>query len=247
VSPLSADEAETLGSHLKQLPAKDRAGALVALSQAMPPEQAQALAQQIDAKDKATALALAKSSSKTTEGRFISELILLGADAKRDGTSTKGDKAPDIKANKWKAFAANELAGVFPNAQHAEKVRDAAELIMHGIAAEAGGRLDDDDMRRAVRLAVGGSIIEHAGRKIPMPAGKSDEDLRAALGNGAAIAAQAPGGVVRVGGVEMQVADFAKSLPGQALVAVRPGTFAVEAGGRYVTNSAGKPILITIR
>jgi hypothetical protein len=249
VSPLTGDEAAAVKTQLDTLPVKERSALVAGIAGALGPQQAQGLAAQMDKKDKALALALAAAGARTTEGRFTSELILRGQQAKADGTSTKGEKQPDVKASAWRAHAAAELDGVFGNAAYTAQVRDAAELVMHGMAAEAGGRLSSDDMERAVRIAVGGSIVEHNGRRIPLPAGMDEAALTTRLGAVSAdeLGRQAPGGTVRAGGVPMPVAEFVKALPGQQLMPVRPGEFAVLVGGRPVVNADGVPIVIKVR
>ena len=59
------------------------------------------------------ALAFAFSGSQTTEAGTMSELLLRGQQAKLDGTSTKGEKQPDLKPAQWSAHIAAELDGVF--------------------------------------------------------------------------------------------------------------------------------------
>jgi hypothetical protein len=176
---------------------------------------------------------------------MTSELILRGQQAKSDGTSTKGERAPDVKAAGWKAYAAQELSGVFPDERVTAQFRDAAELIMHGIASESGGRLTRDDMSRAVRLAVGGQLVEHNGRNVPVPAGRTAADLERAVER-VRPEAIAPGGSVRVNGVAVPAAEFVRTLPGQQLVPVRPGQYAVEVNGRLVVTDQGGPVIIKL-
>jgi hypothetical protein len=249
VSPMTDDEAGMLKQQLDSLPAKERSGMVAALANAIGPQAAQGLAAQIDKKDKALSLAFALSGSSTTNGRFTSELVLKGAQAKSDGTSTKGEKQPDVKAASWRAYAATELDGVFGNQQATAQIRDAAEFIMHGIASEQGGRLTKDDMERAVGLAVGGTIIEHNGKRIPLPAGVDENTLGRRLSSVTPeeVSKQAGGGMVRAGGVPVPVADFVKTIPGQQLMPVSKGRFAVLVNGRPVTNEAGAPIVIGVK
>ncbi len=261
VSPLTADEAATVKAQLDVLPVKERSVLVAGLASAIGPQQAQGLARQMDPKDKALGLAFATAGAQTTEGRFTSELILRGQQAKADGTSTKGQKEPEVKAAGWRAHAAAELDGVFGNAAFTAQVRDAAELIMHGMASEGGGRLSRDDMDRAVRLAIGGTLVEHNGRKIPLPAGIDAGMLEKRLSSVAAdeiarqtVVPRADGqpsdlskATVRAGGVEVPVAQFVQSLPAAPLMPVRPGEFAVLVGGRPVVNAAGVPIVVRVR
>ena len=245
VSLFRPNEAEKVGNVLAAMPPKDRAGALVALRSAMTPGQAQAFAAQLDPKDKATALALAYSDSKTTSGRYTSELILKGQQAERDGTSTKNKEAADLKPNQWKRFMTTELEGVFPSQTISNNVRDAALYIAHGIASENGGRLDEKDMERAVRLAVGGSIVEHNGRKIPLPAGVDEDALSKRLRSVTPEELRTP--TVRAAGVEVPAADFLKTLPSLPLMPYRSGQYTPVVGGRPVVDAAGRPVLIEVK
>jgi len=194
------------------------------LAQAIGPQAAQGLAVQMDKKDKGMALAFAFSGSQTTEGRFTSELLLKGQQAKLDGTSTKGEKQPDLKPAQWSAHIAAELDGVFPAQTLTDQTREAAVLIAHGIASEQGGRLSTKDLDRAVRLAVGESVVEHNGRKVLLPAGVDEDMLAKRLRSISAeeLAKQAPEGQVRAGGVPMPVAAPWRSRPPAGRVA-RPG------------------------
>jgi hypothetical protein len=165
--------------------------------------------------------------------------------AKKDGTSTKGEKSPDVKAASWKAHAAAELDGVFGNPKNTAQIVDAAELLMHGIASEGGGRLSRKDMDRAVGLALGGTLIEHNGRKIPIPAGVDEDQLGQRLRS--VTPAEIGSDTVRAGGVAMPVAEFIKTLPGQQLMPVSKGRFAVLVGGRPVVKADGEPVIVGVR
>lgn len=260
VSPLTSDEASTLKGQLDALPAKERSGIVAALAQTLGPRASAGLAAQMDGKDKALGLAFAYAGSavqpqtnwwgtQTAPGRLVSELILKGQQAKLDGTSTKGEKAADIKPAQWSAHLATALEGVFPTQSQTDQAREAALLIAHGLAAEAGGQLRDRDLTRAKNLAVGGTVIEHNGRNLPLPEGV-DEDMLdkrlRAIGTDELLK-QAPGGKVLAGGVPMPVSELAMKLPGQQLMYAGPGRYAVLVGGRPVVNAQGAPIIIGVK
>ena len=245
VSLFRPDEAEKIGNVLLQMPAKDRAGALVGLSKVMTPGQRLAFAAQVEPKDKALALALAYTDRKTTAGRYVSEMILRGQQARLDGTSTKNAKQADATVGQWSAEFATELEDVFPNQQTANNVREAALLISHGFAAEQGGELSKADRERALRWAVGGSVVEHNGRRIPLPAGIDEDGLDKRLRT--VTAADLKTDTVRAGGVAMPAADFLKTLPSLPLMPYRAGQFTPLVGGRPVLDGAGRPVLIEVR
>ena len=138
---------------------------------------------------------------------------------------------------------------MFQNAQFSSQVAQAAELIMHGMAAEAGGELSARDMDRAVRLAIAGDIVERNGQKVPVPAGVDADALDKRLESVSVdeLRGQAPEGSVLAGGVPLPLADFVKTLPGQQLMAVGRGRYAVLVGGRPVVNGQGKVVVIGVR
>jgi hypothetical protein len=249
VSPLMNQEAEQLRIQIEALAPKDRAGFIAGLSAGMDPQSAAGLAKQLDAHDKALGYAFAFGGMQTTAGRYTSELVLRGAQAKKDGTSTKGEKQPEVKAAQWSADIAAQLDGVFPAQTLTDNTREAALLIAHGLAAEAGGQLRKRDLERAVGFAVGGSIVEHNGRRTVVPAGLDADDFEKRLRSvtADALAAQTPGGEVVAGGTRLPVAEFVKSLPGQQLMWAGQGRYAVIVGGRPVLNAQGRPVLVGVQ
>ena len=248
VAPLTAEEVEPVRTLLSALPAPQRAGAVAALATTMGPQAAAGMAAQLDKNDRALGIAFAMAGDQTTQGRYVSELVIRGAQALKDGTSTKNDASADLKSSTWKSFMARELEGVFENQNTSDMMRDAAWYAAHGIAVEQGGRLSPADMRRAVRFAVSGEIVEHNGRRIPLPAGVDEDMLAKRLRaiQPAEIERQA-GKSVRAAGVEVSVADFLKALPGQQLMPVKRGQFAVIVGGRPVVGLNDKPIIIKVQ
>lgn len=244
VSPFTAQEAEKVGDLLMNLPAADRSKYVASLAQAVGPQTAGAVAQQIDKKDRALGLAFAMAGSATTAGRLTSELVLKGAQAKKDGSSTKGEKEPDVKAARWKATAAAELTDVFPVQSMTDATVDAAELIMHGIAAEQGGSLSKRDMERSVELAIGGKLIEHNGRKLPLPAGIDEDMLSSRLKSVTPDEIGAKD--VVAGGVAMPTSEWVKTLPGAELIYAGPGRYSVVVKGRPVTRPDGSRVVIKV-
>lgn len=256
VSPLDAREADSVRSMLDSLPPKSKAQAVATISEAVGPRMAGALAEQVDKQDRALALAFSTGAAQTTgrtnwlgnqviPERYTSELILKGAAAIKDGAVMKDDK----KVTGWKSTIANEINGAFPDEQAAKAAKDAAYYIAAGFAQENGGTASDSELKRAVRLAVGGDIIERNGKKLPIPAGMDHGSFETRLKNvpESDILRQAPDGKVRAGGVEMPAAAFAATVPGQELMFAGPGRYAVIVKGRPVVNSAGKPIIIGVQ
>lgn len=247
VSPFTPDEAHKVKNELDALAPAQRSAKVAALSERMGPQAAQGLAAQLDDKDKALALALASGSTQTTNGRYLSELILKGAQAKKDGTSTKGAKAPELKSSQWQANITSQLEGLYPAQTLTDRTRDAAVFIAHGIAAEQGGELSSRDLERAASMAVGGRIVEHNAKRIPLPSWADGDALAKRLKSVSPDEIKAQSGdTVRAGGVAVPVADFVKSLPGAQLMLAGSWRYAVIVNGRPVTNDKGVPVTIPL-
>lgn len=240
-SPLTADEARRVHVGLSALPVEQKAVQVAKMTAAMPPEQAQALARQLDARDKPLALAFAAGSDRTTKGRFTAELILKGAQVMRD----KGVKEDGGAEFGLRATIAKEVGDSIP-AQHRDDVIHAARLI--SLAKQAEG--DTIDAAGAVRLAIGGDLIEHNGRRVPVPYGMDGPALAMKLQKmpEKSISAQAPDGFVYMaGGRPMGVPEFLAALPAAQLEPVGLGRFAVRSGGSLVVNEKRRPIIIDAR
>jgi hypothetical protein len=253
VSPLTSDEARRMKVELDALPPQQRSAKVAALAARVGPQAAQGLAAQLDKDDRALALAFGAGSVATTSGRYVSELILKGSQAKKDGTSTKNEKEPGVKSAQWEARVATVLNGMYPGQTLTDRTREAAVFIAHGMAAEQMGALSDRDLERAVGFAVGGRVTEHNGRRIPLPSRVSDSALERRLQSVTSdqIKAQAGGDTVRAGGVAVPVDEFVRRLPGAQLMYATggersPWRYMVIVGGRPVTNDKGAPILVGV-
>lgn len=244
VSPLDSREAETMRQMLEILPPKQRSAAVSRISEAIGPQMSGALAEQLDKQNRPLSLAFAMSDTKTSAGRYASELLLKGATAIKDGAVMKDDK----KVTGWRSTISTELDGVFRNEKMSAAAKDAAYYIVAGIAAEEGGTASGGDIKRAVQMAIGGNIIEHNGVRIPTNGDMSEDDFASRLKSVPveSISAQTDGKVL-VGGVEVPAEEFHKAIPGQELMYAGPGKYAVIVRGRAVTNTKGRPIIVTVR
>ncbi len=239
VSPLTSNEAQSLAQMLTSMPADQKATGLQLLASQMTPQQAQALAAQIDSKDRALGLALAYGAARTTEGRPTSELILKGQEALKAKT-IKMDDSAEIGLT---ASLDAELRGAITNPQQLEMARDAAKLIWAGYSAESGRRMS---IPGAVRLAVGGDIVQRNGAKVIIPAGVTESQFEQHLEKypAQALQSQLPDGKVYVRGQPVEAAEFLASLPTAPLRTVGRGRYAVLAGGAVATNAQGRPIMV---
>lgn len=234
VSPLLPEEAEALAGTLNSLAPSARSTAIAALSRTVPPKQMAAIAKQIDSKDRALALSMALGSSGTTAGRNTSELVLKGAQALKD----KGVKLDSSAVTGTRARAAEYLGDALQGKAR-EDVLDTAQFIFAGLESEGSGNID-----RAVRLAIGGDVIERNGRKLPIPAGVDADKFDQVLTNSARRTVGA--NKVYVAGRPMESAQFLQALPGAQLEPVGAGRYMVRAGGTLVTTDGKKPLVLGV-
>ena len=239
VSPLTSTEAQSVAQLLSSMPADQKATGLQLLASQMTPAQAQALAKQLDSKDRALGLALAYGAARTTEGRPTSELILKGQEALK----AKTIKMDDSAESGMTAQIDVELRGAITNPEQLEMARDAAKLIWAGYSADSGRRMS---IPGAVRLAVGGDIVQRNGSKVIIPAGVTEDAFEQHLEKypAQALQSQLPDGKVYVRGQPVEAAEFLASLPTAPLRTVGRGRYAVLAGGAVATNAQGRPIMV---
>lgn len=239
VSPLTAAEADQVGSVLRQLPPEQRASAVAQIAQSMDPVQASALARQIAPKDQALGIALGMVADRTTEGRYASELVLRGAQALKDKTFK--DEVTSLPA--LRAEVAAEIGDAYQNQEQRDAMIEAALLVRVGLASERGG-----NTRQAVSIATGG-IAEHNGKKIPLPYGVSADEFGKRLSaiTPDMLRSQAPDGKVYSNGAPMDAAAFLSALPTAELIHAGRGRYAVRSGGGVITNQQGRPVIIEVR
>lgn len=241
VSPLTSEEAQQVGRMLDTLPPDQRGQAVATIARSMRPDQAAALARQMDKQSRPLALALAADTRKTSDGRQVAELILSGAQAVKDKAIKEDTQAEVGLRTQIAAELGDAVSG-----QTRDDLIDAARLIFLGKQA-SGERVTPAG---AVRLAVGGPIVELNGRRVPLPYGDVSAEwladkLRAYPA--AEMQRQAPDGYVYLPGRRpMGVPEFLAALPGAQLEAVGLGRYAVRAGGSLAVNSAGRPIVVDV-
>jgi hypothetical protein len=238
VSPLVKQEAAQVAKLIEVLPADQRATAVAEIASAMGPQQAAALSRQMGPKNKALAIAFGLAGSKTTNGRYTSELVLRGAQAIKD----RAVKEDNSALTGIRAQVAAEIGDAVQGPARDDLI-DAAVLTYYGKQSEGNASL-----KEAVRLATGG-ITERGGRKIVLPYGVKEDDFDTRLRGmqPGAFAGQAPDGQVYAGGAPVPLADFVKQLPDASLVTVGNGKYHVRAGGSLVTNKARRPIVVEVR
>lgn len=250
-SPLTTDEAQQLGTMLQSLRPDEKARAIATISALTGSKAAQALASQIESKDRALALGMALGTSMTTgESNWLGQqtiaprpaatLLFAGQQYLKDRTGKIDPTLPAKMRDEAATYLADSLAG-----KAREDVIEAAVLINHGFLAEGQGA----DMQRATRLAVGGNVLSHNGKKIPVAPGMTTDRLRDRLGSitPQAISAQLTDGKVYAGGRAIDPAQFTSSLPGATLEPAGMGQYYVRSGAGVAKNGRGEPIKIEVR
>lgn len=241
VSPLQPQEAEQIGRLVQALPPDQQSSALASFGKMIGnSDRLAALARQIDAKDKVLGTAMMVGDLQTTQGRYVSELVIKGARAIKD----RAIMMDDAKETGWRGSIAREIGDAFSNGEVRDRMIDAAYYVQAGFAAEGSG----PDTSRAIRLVVG-RIVEHNGSKIPLPRGMEEGDFEKRIRSitPAALSAQAPGGHVFVGKTAVPLDQFVKSIPDDSLVHAGQGRYNVRAGMGLVTNAQGKRITIEVK
>lgn len=245
VSPLDNDEAENVRTMFEVLQPKEKSQFISNIVSITGPKFGAAIARQIGDKDRVLELAFATGTSKTTTGKYVSERIFKGAQSIKDRTVLKDDQA----LIGTQAMIAKEVEGLFPSQQLTEAVKDTTLYISASFGADGNGNIKPKDIRRARDLAIGGTVIDHNGKRLPIPAGIDEDSFSDRIRSitPEEIKKQAPDGRVRVAGIEMAVTDFTKSLPGQELMPIGLGRYAVIVQGRPVSNTRGGMVVISVQ
>src|SRR5690606_34793247 len=121
----------------------------------------------------------------------------------------KSIKSDDAAVTGTKAKMA-EYLGDAVQGKARDDVLEAASLIYYGMQAEGSADVD-----RAVRLAIGGDVIERNGRKMPIPAGIDKDKFEDAAAAAASKALE--GKPVVDGGKSIPAAKFLEDMPSAIL------------------------------
>lgn len=248
VSPLQPAEAEALADKLGGMIPRDRAVWLAGIGQGLDVHRVEALAEQLDKKDKALGLALKLGSSGTTADRPVSELVLRGAQALKDKTVKKDDQA----LAGWRAEIANQVRGTLGSQKAEDDVIDAAYFVraamdQDGINAE-GFKLGTSE-QKAIAMVMG-YPMERAGVKTLLPRGMKEDDFDKALGTYTpeVLKTLAPSGTVYLRGQPMTLDRLSASLPRFGMTRDGAGKFLPSTGGAFVTTDPGgrQPLRLTV-
>lgn len=247
ISPLQPAEASQLSDVLSAMPPPARGAALAQIAQGMPLGRLEALATQLDAKDKPQALAL-KFTDQTNAGRPISDLILRGSQALADKTVKKDDTA----LAGWKAEIASLVRGTMGSEKLESDVIDAAYYVRAAMDQEGAGAQGfkiGDSAKDAVRLVIG-QPMERNGVKTILPRGMDDSAFDKALSiyTPEVLKTQAPEGTFFLRGQPVTVDRFSQSLDRYAMTRDGKGNYIPSTGGAFVTiDKAGtKPLRLPV-
>lgn len=229
VSPFLAPEADAIANQLQALGWDERGKRIGQLAAGMTPQQAQAFASQIDPKNRVLALELSAGTSRTDSGKYVAQWIGRGQQFLKDKPQD-GEKASAVR-NDIAKYVGESLSG-----KTREDTIDAAYYAYMG-QKDAGLRPSSDGV---VSLVLGGPLVEHNGRSIPVP---KDIDLPKALRTGAYLA---PSGPVFVNGRQISEAEFRAMLPDAQLEPAGFGRYTVRAGTGLVLDANRKPVRISV-
>ena len=237
-SPLYPEEAEQLGRLLASGDPVSFGQTAGMLASVLPPEHVAAVARQIDKQDRPLALALVAGATRTTDGRTAAELMRRGVQAVKDkAPETKGAEAQTLLENLQTAVG-TALAG-----QSRDDAIESAKLIYYGKRA-AGETITPQG---ALALALGGPLVRHNGRMVPVPAGMDAYMLADRMQAYPADDIQrqsADGWIGFAGARPMGVPEFLAALPGAQLEPAGRGKYLVRVGGSLALGKDGQRIVI---
>lgn len=208
VSPLRDDEARQVLGVLSMAGPKAQAESLASLSSQLTPDTVGAVADQISKDNKAFGIALKIGAGRTSAGRQVMELALLGAQALRDKTVKKDDEA----LAGWRAQLAEQVRGTLGSDEAESEVMDAAYYVM---AAQQIDSARDPAFTRGFGSSaedalamVAGRPLQRAGTKTLLPRGMNEDQFDDAMQGAAAMQVKdlTPTGKVYLRGQEL---DFA--------------------------------------
>lgn len=239
VSPLTRQEAESVGQLINTLPVEQRSTAIAQLAQVIGPQQSAALGRQMAPKDDAIGLAFGLAGDRTTAGRYTSELVLRGAQAIKD----KAVKKDGAAITGTRALMAAEIGDAYVDQGVRDAMISAAVYAEYGLQAEGGG-----NPRQAVRLVTGG-LTTQAGKKIPLPRGMEPDEFSKRLTTLTvdSLRTALPEDKVFVSGTAMAPAEFLKQVPNASLIHAGQGRYAVQTGAGIATNAAGLPVILEVK
>lgn len=251
VSPLQPGQAKQFESHLSAMPPAQRAETLGQTGAMLGSvERIDVFANQLDKGNRPLALALRLTSGRTTAGRFVSELVLRGADALKDKTV----KRDDTTLTGWRAEIAGVVRGLLGNAQAEQDAIDAAYFVRAAMDVQ-GIEVPGYDLKasaeNAVKLVIG-QPVTRSGVRTLLPRGMSESDFNEKLRayTPESLKTLAPSGTVFVRGQPRTLEQLSTALPGMGL-ALDPRTkrYTPVSAGAFVTldKEGTQPLQLAVR
>lgn len=244
ISPLQPAQAQAFAEQLATLPPGPRAEVLGQTGEQLTAPRIQALAEQIDKRDRPLALALKLGAGRTTLDRAAAETMLRGADALRDKTV----KRDDTTLTGWRSEIATLVRGTLGDAVAEQDAIDAAYYARAGMD-EPGypGRAANDS---AVKLVLG-APLERAGVKTILPRGMDEDTFTSKLREFTpeALRTMLPSDRVYVRGQPRTLDQLSTSLPGMGMRRNPMGGYTPVSGGAFVTvDEAGtQPLNLPVK
>lgn len=239
VSPLTADEASAFARQFGGMKDEDKANAVAMLAGAVPSQQMQALARQMSKEDRALYHAMTIGAGQTTAGLPAARLVFMGQTYLRNEGKRDGSIPADVTKR------VSEVVGDMFGGEVRADLVEAASLI------QLGKKLDGQPQtaQKSVELALGSSIIQHAGKSIPAPVGMNTATFRDALSTAgkSAIKALPDGKVYTTGGEAMPAQEFVQDLSLSELLPAGSGRYYVRAGMGIAVDAKGNKIVLEVR
>jgi hypothetical protein len=217
------DEAASIGKTLSALAPNAKSAFIGMLSKTIPPKKMIALAEQIGDSDKGLSLQISLGADMTTEGRFASEILAKGVQAVKDKSVKLDNIAIAGTRGQMAKYLGDSLVG-----KVRDDVLDAATYIYLGHQSEGSSA----NVERAVRLAVGGPIIERNKLKVVIPAGLDETTFETAIVEAAKKSTANKAVIIR--GQSIPAEELIKALPGAELKPLRKGVYGVIVGNAPV-------------
>lgn len=235
-SPLQPEEAEQFATFLSKMGPEQKSAELGSVGAQLNAGRINALAEQLDKKDRPLALALKMGSDRTTAGRFASSLVLRGQQALTD----KVVKRDDSVLSGWRAELSNMVRGTMGDPRAEQDIIDASYYVRAAMDADSSsvpgyklGRGNEE----ALKL-VAGLPMERQGVKTLLPRAMSEDqfDDRLRTYTPEKLKSVAPDGQVYVRGVPVSLEALSSGITGYGLR--RDGQ------GRYIP--VANNVLVTI-
>jgi hypothetical protein len=243
VSPLRDAELRQLTDTLVLADPKGQAEALAGLSSQLTPDTVGAVADQLSKQNNAFGIALKVGAGRTSAGRQVSELVLLGAQALKDKTVQKDETA----LAGWRAQLAELTRGAIGSDEAETEVMDAAYYVMAAQNLDAakapgfGGGFGRG-AKDAISM-VAGRPLSRGGTKTLLPRGMTESQFDDAMFSAAKAQVKdlTPTGKVYLRGNEMDfetqvlpnlhVAGLQRDQSGRFIPVSRGAMFTLDPGG----------------